>query len=85
MTSSDDRPILLEARDVVVHYGRIKALHGVSLVVHEGELVTLLGRRPDGYHEIESLVVFADTGDRLTLTPGDRLELELSGPTAGAS
>ena len=38
MTSSDDRPILLEARDVVVHYGRIKALHGVSLVVHEGEL-----------------------------------------------
>ena len=43
MTSTDDRPILLEARDVVVHYGRIKALHGVSLVVHEGELVTLLG------------------------------------------
>lgn len=37
------RPVLLEVRDAVVHYGRIKALHGVSLVVHEGELVTLLG------------------------------------------
>src|SRR3954468_11016765 len=48
MTTSDDRPILLEARDVVVHYGRIKALHGVSLVVHEGELVTLLGSNGAG-------------------------------------
>jgi branched-chain amino acid transport system ATP-binding protein len=48
MTPSDDRPILLEARDVVVHYGRIKALHGVSLVVHEGELVTLLGSNGAG-------------------------------------
>jgi branched-chain amino acid transport system ATP-binding protein len=39
---------LLEARDVVVHYGRIKALHGVSLVVHDGELVTLLGANGAG-------------------------------------
>jgi len=48
MTSTDDRSILLEARDVVVHYGRIKALHGVSLVVHDGELVTLLGSNGAG-------------------------------------
>src|SRR6202000_2998442 len=48
MTSADDRPVLLEARDVVVHYGRIEALHGVSLVVREGELVTLLGSNGAG-------------------------------------
>ncbi len=48
MTSTDDRSILLEARDVVVHYGRIKALHGVSLVVRKGELVTLLGSNGAG-------------------------------------
>lgn len=50
MTSSAEtsRPVLLEVRDVVVHYGRIKALHGVSLVVHEGELVTLLGSNGAG-------------------------------------
>src|SRR6478736_5437504 len=51
MTNSndtDERPILLEARDVVVHYGRIEALHGVSVVVHEGELVTLLGANGAG-------------------------------------
>jgi branched-chain amino acid transport system ATP-binding protein len=44
----DTRPVLLEARDVVVHYGRIRALHSVSLVVHEGELVTLLGSNGAG-------------------------------------
>ncbi|MDT7763766.1 MAG: branched-chain amino acid transport system ATP-binding protein, partial [Mycobacterium sp.] len=48
MTPADDRPVLLEARDIVVHYGRIEALHGVSLVVHEGELVTLLGSNGAG-------------------------------------
>ncbi|WP_217158353.1 ABC transporter ATP-binding protein [[Mycobacterium] fortunisiensis] len=42
------RPVLLEVRDAVVHYGKIKALHGVSLVVHEGELVTLLGSNGAG-------------------------------------
>jgi len=51
MTSSadtGDRRVLLEVRDAVVHYGRIEALHGVSLVVHEGELVTLLGSNGAG-------------------------------------
>lgn len=50
MTNSTEAEprVLLEVRDVVVHYGRIKALHGVSLVVHEGELVTLLGSNGAG-------------------------------------
>ena len=51
MTNSpetDTRPVLLEVRDIVVHYGRIRALHGVSLKVHEGELVTLLGSNGAG-------------------------------------
>ncbi len=39
---------LLEVRDAVVHYGRIEALHGVSLTVHDGELVTLLGSNGAG-------------------------------------
>jgi 4-diphosphocytidyl-2-C-methyl-D-erythritol kinase len=45
----------------------------------------ILGRRADGFHELESLVVFARHGDRLTLTPGDSLWLELRGPRAGAT
>ncbi|GAD85105.1 ATP-binding cassette domain-containing protein [Nocardia asteroides NBRC 15531] len=39
---------LLEVRDMVVHYGRIEALHGISLSVSQGELVTLLGANGAG-------------------------------------
>jgi 4-diphosphocytidyl-2-C-methyl-D-erythritol kinase len=42
----------------------------------------VLGRRPDGYHEIESLVVFAAVGDALAFTPGKTLDLAVRGPTA---
>ncbi|MFY9772916.1 MAG: 4-(cytidine 5'-diphospho)-2-C-methyl-D-erythritol kinase [Xanthobacteraceae bacterium] len=42
----------------------------------------VLGRRADGYHDIESLVAFADVGDRLSLTPGDALTLTVAGPGA---
>jgi 4-diphosphocytidyl-2-C-methyl-D-erythritol kinase len=45
----------------------------------------ILGRRPDGYHELESLVVFARLRDRLTLVPGRPLSLDINGPTAAAS
>jgi 4-diphosphocytidyl-2-C-methyl-D-erythritol kinase len=42
----------------------------------------VVGRRADGYHDIESLVVFAGVGDSLTLTPGSALALAVDGPTA---
>jgi 4-diphosphocytidyl-2-C-methyl-D-erythritol kinase len=45
----------------------------------------ILGRRADGYHELESLVAFAGCGDRLTLRAGPALELTVSGPTAAQS
>jgi 4-diphosphocytidyl-2-C-methyl-D-erythritol kinase len=45
----------------------------------------VMGRRPDGYHEIESLVVFASLGDALGFTPGRALALVVRGPTAAAA
>src|SRR5712691_12334158 len=45
----------------------------------------VLGRRADGYHDIESLVVFAGVGDALTFAPGGALALAVSGPTASAA
>ena len=48
----------------------------VNLTLH------VVGRRLDGYHEIESLVVFADVGDALTFAPGAALGLVTRGPTA---
>ena len=43
------------------------------------------GRRADGYHDLESLVTFADLGDALTLVPGDEQVLTVGGPTAQIS
>jgi 4-diphosphocytidyl-2-C-methyl-D-erythritol kinase len=42
----------------------------------------VVGRRPDGYHDLESLVAFADIRDELSLTPDGELALTVSGPSA---
>jgi branched-chain amino acid transport system ATP-binding protein len=42
----DNKPILLEARDLSVAYGKVEALHKVSLRIREGEIVTVIG--PNG-------------------------------------
>jgi 4-diphosphocytidyl-2-C-methyl-D-erythritol kinase len=44
----------------------------------------VVGRRADGYHELESLVVFADVGDGLSLRTGGPLALEIDGTYAAA-
>jgi 4-diphosphocytidyl-2-C-methyl-D-erythritol kinase len=43
------------------------------------------GRRADGYHELESLVAFADVADTLKLQPAPEDRLEVTGPFAGMS
>lgn len=48
----------------------------VNLALH------VLGRREDGCHELDSLVVFAELGDRLSLEPAACLELAVEGPFA---
>jgi 4-diphosphocytidyl-2-C-methyl-D-erythritol kinase len=59
---------------VVREFARAK----VNLTLH------ILGKRPDGYHELESLVVFADLCDELSFRPGPIDHLRLRGPFAGA-
>ncbi len=47
----------------------------------------VLGRRPDGYHELDSLVMFADIGDTLAVSDApdrDGPGLTLDGPFAAA-
>lgn len=48
----------------------------INLTLH------VTGQRADGYHLLDSLVVFADIGDRVTATPATGLSLALSGPEA---
>jgi len=40
--------MLLEIKDIYVSYGKIEALHGISLEVDEGEIVTLIGANGAG-------------------------------------
>lgn len=42
----------------------------------------VVGRRSDGYHLLDSLVVFAGAGDLLSVSPSDTLSLRLAGPFA---
>ena len=48
----------------------------VNLTLH------VTGRRADGYHLLDSLVMFADIGDRLTLTASAAPSLQVTGPMA---
>jgi len=43
----------------------------------------ITGRKDDGYHLLDSFVVFADVGDELTAELSDGLSLEISGPFSG--
>lgn len=43
----------------------------------------VLGRRADGYHELDSIVSFADVADRLILNCSSKNHLAVSGPFAG--
>jgi 4-diphosphocytidyl-2-C-methyl-D-erythritol kinase len=45
----------------------------------------VIGRRADGYHDLDSLVVFAGVADTLTFAPGRTLTLKVDGPTAASS
>ena len=50
----------------------------INLALH------VTGRRENGFHDLESLVVFADLGDELVARPAPADSLKLSGPFAGA-
>lgn len=50
----------------------------VNLCLH------VTGRRADGYHLLDSLVVFAGVGDRILAEKGQGLTLALDGPEAGS-
>lgn len=44
--------------------------------------LSILGRRADGYHELQSLVVFSAIADRIEAHPASALTLDIDGPFA---
>lgn len=55
---------------------RARARAKVNLTLH------VTGQRSNGYHELDSLVVFADVHDEVQVKPGDDLKLVVEGPEA---
>ena len=55
---------------------RQRAHAKINLALH------VTGRRVDGYHELDSIVVFADIADVLTIAPATGVSISLSGPFA---
>jgi 4-diphosphocytidyl-2-C-methyl-D-erythritol kinase len=49
----------------------------INLALH------ITGRRADGYHELDSIVAFADVADVLIIAPADIVSLDITGPFAG--
>jgi 4-diphosphocytidyl-2-C-methyl-D-erythritol kinase len=66
--------------------GRVSG-RSVRRVAHAkiNPFLRVLGRRDDGYHEVESLVVPISLADRLTATPSDALHVDVRGDRALAN
>ena len=52
----------------------LRARAKINLYLH------VVGKRADGYHLLDSLVVFADLGDELRIAPAEGLTLTIDGP-----
>jgi branched-chain amino acid transport system ATP-binding protein len=48
MRMAEEKPVVLEIENLVVNYGVIAALHGISLRIHQGQIVTLIGANGAG-------------------------------------
>lgn len=55
---------------------RLRAPAKINLFLH------VVGRRADGFHQLDSLVAFTDYGDDLTVAPANDISLAIDGPFA---
>ena len=58
---------LLEVRDLVVGYGKVEALHGISLDVEAGSIVTVIG--PNGAGKTTLLAAIMGLLPASTISP----------------
>lgn len=78
----------LEVKDLHVHYGKIEAIKGVSVVVNEGEIVTLIGangagkttmlKTISGLRPVSSGQILFDGKDISKMPAHERVDLGLS-------
>lgn len=67
---------MAEPSTAAARAGPWRARAKINLFLH------ITGRRADGYHRLDSLVVFADIGDEIEVEACDELRLDIDGPFA---
>jgi ribose transport system ATP-binding protein len=68
-TAEADRPVVLSMRDIAKTFSGVRALDGVTLTVHEGEVAALLGENGAGKSTLMNVLagVFADYDGQIDL------------------
>ncbi len=84
----EERPVVLEVRDLVVNYGGVRALNGATLEVREGEILGIVGSNGAGKTTLFDVVsgftpaasgsVVIKGNDATALSPDARARLGLS-------
>ncbi|MFA5123116.1 4-(cytidine 5'-diphospho)-2-C-methyl-D-erythritol kinase [Zavarzinia sp.] len=62
----------------------VPAIEAASAPAKINLYLHVTGRRADGYHCLESLVAFAEAGDRIEALPAETLSVTITGPFAAA-
>ncbi len=65
----------------------MSGLHGTHGILAPAKInlyLNIIGKQEDGFHTLDSLVAFADIGDRLAIEPSAAFEFQVTGPFAGA-
>ena len=78
----------LEIKDLHVHYGKIEAIKGISVVVNQGEIVTLIGangagktttlKTVSGLRKVSSGAILFDGQDISKVPAHERVDLHSS-------
>ncbi len=74
-----ERPVILEVEDLCVSYGKVEALHHVSLKVRAGEIVTVIGSNGAGKTTLLSAIIglLPRTAGRIAFLGSEQGEIEV--------
>lgn len=81
------RDVILDNRQVHNRKPTVETLSYNTFKIHAPAKLNLFlhitGKREDGYHLLQSVMVFVDVGDELEFSPHDTLFIDVDGPFAG--